>query len=406
MSKNKTEPNIKNLPRELVEVSFVFVDPIKQGIDGLDVKIEGEGITFLGKTDKNGHALTKSDVKRESPIHVYIRKKSGVYELKWTVKPKKDVNVYTIRSPELHIESTTKKTAKEEAEEEIVIPKIMEGEVLTDSRIFGDLHPFLRGYRVITEIGKITKDFPSKKSTKNPENGETEVLIEHHYKVIKTENPKTVALNILGSRLNYPKSLTVSDSQYKSIAKELGCEEAAVRAIAKKETKGSAYYPNGLPAILFERHKFFKFTKPKTGTHPYSKFSDICNPSGGGYSAPKDWDLGDCAYQYGKLLKAAELDKDAAIMSCSWGAFQVLAEYYKEMGYKSPGQIMNQCLESIDGQIQLFIDFVKMKDRETSIIKHIKNKNWEKVAEAYNGKYYKPDYPSDLERFYNEFSGK
>jgi hypothetical protein len=66
--------------------------------------------------------------------------------------------------------------------------------------------------------------------------------------------------------------------------------------------------------------------KHKKIAHPYAKYNDICNPSPGGYGAPE-------IHQYERLIKAAELDRDAAIMSCSWGVFQVMGIYYKQFGY-------------------------------------------------------------------------
>lgn len=284
-TQQKEEPK-----RLLVEVSFVFVDPLKKGIEGLEVKIESDDISHTGTTDKNGVAISVVDAKRNMPIRVYIKKKSGSYELKWTTTPKNDVNVYTIKSPELHFTATTKKSPKEEAEEEIVIPKIKVGEVLTAERLFGELAPFIGGAQVITEVGKITKDFPTKKTVKNTETGKEEELIEHHYKIIKTEKPNTVILNLLASRLNYPKILEISDDLIRSMAKEFKCEFAAIKAVTYTEASGIAYYKNGLPKILFERHHFYDLTNPnknlkkgeKKKPHPYAKFSDICNPTGGG----------------------------------------------------------------------------------------------------------------------------
>jgi hypothetical protein len=424
----KSETANKKAPlNPYVEASFVFVDSLNHAIEGLTVKFESDEkpitpstliplsvnpdsapasafvpLPYTGTTDKNGHALTLTMAKRGQKISIFVKKRSGKFDLKGIVTPTRDINAYTIKSPELHLESTTKLTPKQELEEELNIPTIKVGEVMTVERLFGDLAPYIGSVQIVTEVGKITKDFPTKKTTVHTDETtgkkEKTVEIEHHFKVVKTDKPHTIALNLLGSKLNYPTSTIIAESQYAAIAKELNCEVAAIKAIVKNETKNEAFFANGLPSILFERHIFYENTKPTKGSHPFAKFPDICKPSVGGWGASG-------IFQYERLIKAAKLDKNAALRSCSWGAFQVIADPYEILGYDNPSQIANECMASMDGQIKLFIGFMKMKDKEVSIIKHIKNKDWEKVASAYNGKYWKttnPNYASDLEQHYNE----
>jgi hypothetical protein len=428
----KSETANKKAPlNPYVEASFVFVDSLNHAIEGLTVKFESDEkpitpstliplsvnpdsapasafvpLPYTGTTDKNGHALTLTMAKRGQKISIFVKKRSGKFDLKGIVTPTRDINAYTIKSPELHLESTTKLTPKQELEEELNIPTIKVGEVMTVERLFGDLAPYIGSVQIVTEVGKITKDFPTKKTTIHTDEAtgkkEKTVEIEHHFKVVKTDKPLTIALNLLGSKLNYPKSTVIAETQYAAIAKELDCEIAAIKAIAKNETKKNAYLPNGLPEILFERHIFYKHTMSGKESNPYTKFPEICNKKGGNYW-PKGVNIE--TYQYEKLVKAAGLNKDAAIRACSWGAFQVLADPYEALGYESPSQIANECMVSMDNQIKLFVNFMKMKDREAAIIKHIKNKDWEKVASAYNGTNWKvknPKYASDLEKHYNE----
>ena len=51
-----------------------------------------------------------------------------------------------------------------------------------------------------------------------------------------------------------PPSLTEAD--YAAAAGRLGCSVAAIKAVAKVESKGSGFLPSGEPRILFERHVF------------------------------------------------------------------------------------------------------------------------------------------------------
>ena len=423
----KSEPANKKAPlNPYVEASFVFVDSLNHAIEGLTVKFESDEkpstpstliplpanpdpatasafvpLPYTGTTDKDGHALTLTMAKRGQKISIFVKKRNGKFDLKGIVTPTRDINTYTIKSPELHLEATTKLTPKQELEEELNIPTIKVGEVMTVERLFGDLAPYIGSVQIVTEVGKITKDFPTKKTTVHTDEAtgkkEKTVAIEHHFKVVKTDKPLTIALNLLGSKLNYPIVLDITEDQFKKMALELGCEVAAIKAITYTETGGSSFFGNGLPKILFEKHKFYGFTAPAKGAHPYSKYPDICYPKAGGYGP-------DGIHQYERLLKAAKLDKNAALKSCSWGAFQVLAEYFSSCGYASAEELANDCMSSVESHVKLFITF--MKKEKPHAIKALKEKKWEDFTYAYNGKNWKeqnPTYPSKMAEFYEKF---
>lgn len=421
-TKKKDDPKKKPSPSLPVQASFVFVDSLNHPIKGLTVKIDSSeqmksetisaspdstsaqsspSLPYVGTTDDDGHAVTLSTVKRGQKISIFVKKRNGNFDFKGEVTPKRDINAYTIKSPEFHLESTTKLTPKEALEEELNIPKIKVGEIMTVERLFGELAPYIGAVQVVTEVGSITKDFPTKKATiqANEKTGKQEkkIEIEHHYKVVKTDKPRTIAMNVLGSRLNYPKNLEISEEQFKDMALEFDCEIAAIKAVTFTETGGSSFFENGLPKILFERHKFYFFTLPSKGEHPYAKFPDVCHPKAGEHGAPG-------IHQYERLLKAAKLNRVAALKSCSWGAFQVLAEYYISCGYSSAEDLANDCMVSVDAHVKLFLTFMKKEKRHA--IKALKEKKWEDFTYAYNGKNWKeqnPTYPTKMAEFYEKF---
>jgi hypothetical protein len=304
----------------------------------------------------------------------------------------------------LHIVGTTSLTPKDEAESDLTIPKIQPDEVMTIARLLGELAPFIGSAEVITEVGQITKDYPKKKVTltEDPATHKKKkvIEIEHHFKVAKTSKPKVIAIDLLGSRLNYPSGTTISDTLYAEMAKELGCEAAALKAVAETETGGIAFFENGLPKILFERHKFYEFTKPEKGAHPYVKFSDICSPAVGGYGPSG-------IHQYERLVKAANLNKQAAIMACSWGAFQVLAEYYSQCGYASSEEMANDCMKTVDAHAKLFLAFLKKEKK--AAVKALIAKDWTKFTTHYNGSNWEtqnPNYPSKMAENYEKYKAK
>ncbi|PLC03524.1 hypothetical protein CY658_22205 [Variovorax sp. RO1] len=405
-----TDPVVRKPGDVDVEATFVFVDSVKHGIKGLTVKIEGGEKSEIAVTAEDGTAVIWHNAKRGEPIKIYVKKRSGDFDLKGTVAPKLDVNNYTIQSPEYHIEAITRLTSEEQLAKDLNIPVVKSGEVMTVQRLTGELAPYIASKQVVTEAGKVIKDSPVRKKikTQDPKTKKitTKIEIEHHYHAVDTKKPRTVVMHVLGSRLNYPTTLEVTEAQYAAMAKELGCEVAAIKAVAQTETTGEAYFSNGLPVILFERHKFFKLTKPAKGGHPYAKFSDICNPIVGGYNPPEGYAHDALKiWQYERMVKAAQLDRAAAVASCSWGAFQVMGEYWSSMGYSSPESLANECMASIDGQAKLFMKYIKMKNKEVGIIKKLIDKDWEGFTGYYNGANWKsqnPSYPAKMKKAYDE----
>lgn len=51
-----------------------------------------------------------------------------------------------------------------------------------------------------------------------------------------------------------------TDAPYREAAEALGCDLAAVMAVAEVESRGDAFLPDGRPTVLFERHVFRRLT--------------------------------------------------------------------------------------------------------------------------------------------------
>jgi hypothetical protein len=159
-----------------------------------------------------------------------------------------------------------------------------------------------------------------------------------------------------------------------------------------------------LPRILFERHYFYRLTLPpeKQATwsmqeNPLSIFPDICFRTYGGYGK-------EGMYQYERLVKAARTNRDAALMSCSWGAFQIMGESYAECGCSSVAEMANRSMESVDDHVKMFESF--MKKAKPRAIAALKGKEWDRFATAYNGYNWRtqnPNYANSMAAFYEKF---
>lgn len=191
--------------------------------------------------------------------------------------------------------------------------------------------------------------------------------------------------------LNFYNGDEIGESDYEEAARELNCEVAAIKAVAKTETGSyGAYFNFGqgdddVPAILFERHHFHKYTNGK-----YDMYEDISNPIAGGY--------GTISTQYSKLMKAYALDKRAALKSVSWGKFQILASNYVEAGYSSPEDFILDISKSEKNQLKSFVNFIKF---DKVLLSSIRSKNWLSFARRYNGPRQK-GYDLKMEKNYND----
>ncbi|ACZ78392.1 Peptidoglycan-binding domain 1 protein [Dickeya parazeae Ech586] len=163
---------------------------------------------------------------------------------------------------------------------------------------------------------------------------------------------------------------SVSEELYLNAARELNCEVAAIKAVVMTETAlNSAFLSPGKPKILYERHYFRRLTQGRYDrSHP-----DI---SGSRYTS-----YGLESQQYERLETAIILDRRAAWMSASWGAFQIMGENYRTAGFDDIESFVS-AMRSIDGQVFAFINHVKNTPILLSALRH---KDWVKFARSYNG---------------------
>ena len=192
----------------------------------------------------------------------------------------------------------------------------------------------------------------------------------------------------------------IAEWDYKKAAEDLDVEEEVLKAIAKQESHERSFYLDGQATILFERHIMRRcLIKKGYSIDQVNKlqvdYPDIVNTQGGSYNISS----------YTKLGIAKEIDYDCAVLSCSWGKFQVMGLYYSNL-YSSPSALeeaMNKC------ELQQFRYFLSYLKNTNGIIMALKNKNWESIARLYNGANWKnqnPKYASNIEKYYNQFKGE
>jgi len=110
--------------------------------------------------------------------------------------------------------------------------------------------------------------------------------------------------------------------------------------------------------------------------------------------------------QYKRLVKAYQLDKDAALEACSFGKFQIMGFNYKAAGYKNVHDFTRAMSLSDAEHMKAFLKFAKSNK---VLLSGLQNKNYEKIAEGHNGAAWKQvnsNYASNIEAFYKEYQEK
>ena len=162
------------------------------------------------------------------------------------------------------------------------------------------------------------------------------------------------------------------DKAIEAAAKKLGCAVAAVRAVIDVESRGG-FLADGRPKILFERHYFSRLTK---GAHD-TKHADISNKKWGGYKGG--------AAEYDRLLRAVALNREAALQSASWGAFQIMGANFKIAGFKNVEDFVKAMVAGEPEQLDAFVSFVQ----NTNLDDELRRLDWAGLARGYNGPAYR-----------------
>lgn len=188
----------------------------------------------------------------------------------------------------------------------------------------------------------------------------------------------------------------LTEQQIKSAANSLGISYAALKAVIEVEARSSGFFSSGEPAILFERHIFWR----RLGEiHWYTwrlkilaKHPAICNPSSGGY--------GTYSEQHDKLRIATSYNREVALESCSWGIGQVMGYHWKTLGYPSLQSFINDMYHSEAKQLDAMLRYIQVNN----LVSALKNKNWKAFAKGYNGvAYAKNNYDEKLRQAYNKY---
>lgn len=193
----------------------------------------------------------------------------------------------------------------------------------------------------------------------------------------------------------------MNTNEYELASDILQVDIPTIKAIIKVESKEQGFTPEGKPIILFERHIFYKYLlKAGYDVETLSTGNeDILSPRYGGYTTRTEYDrLRRAIMISGKY--DPEIEK-YALMSTSWGLFQIMGFNYASLGYESIDSFVRAMYRSEYEQLLAFIRFIQVNH----LAKYLQARSWAEFAKRYNGPAYaRNKYDQKLEYWYNYYS--
>lgn len=162
-----------------------------------------------------------------------------------------------------------------------------------------------------------------------------------------------------------------------TIAEEIKVPPAALLAVVDVESGGRVFARvNGKnePLIRFEGHYFDRFLRGEPRIK--ARKAGLANPVPGrvrnGRSQASRWK---------KLDRAIDINRVAALSSCSWGVGQVMGAHWKWLGYGSVDALVAEARSGLAGQVRLMARYID----KANLIHALRSQNWRKFARVYNG---------------------
>lgn len=196
-----------------------------------------------------------------------------------------------------------------------------------------------------------------------------------------------------------PMNKFITENDFVELANQFSIEVAALKAIFKVEAGGKSGFlkeDSNIPVTLEEGHIFYKYiqNKHRNAVEIAEKYPDICYKSW----TKKYYKTG--LNEYKRYLKAAEIDKECAMMATSWGMGQCMGFNYKACGYDSVENFVNAMYESERNQLLAMCNFIKSNNK---MYNALKNKDFNTFASIYNGPGQVEYYGNKLKQAYNEY---
>ena len=191
----------------------------------------------------------------------------------------------------------------------------------------------------------------------------------------------------------------LGEADYEAAAKRLKCDVPAIKAVAEVESRGDGFLSDGRVKVLFEGHQFYKYTKGAHAvSHPqlcYQKWTSQFYCKGANADV-----RGACELE--RLEKAMALNRVAALLSASYGKFQIMGFNFAICHYVTVDDFYAAMQASEAEHLAAFCSYIQGNALDDELRTH----DWAELARRYNGPdYRKNQYDTKLAKAYEKYSG-
>lgn len=168
---------------------------------------------------------------------------------------------------------------------------------------------------------------------------------------------------------------TLTEADFQRAADALGCQVAAIKAVREVEAGGSGFNADDSVKILFEGHHFHRLTGGKFASRrpdlSYPKWTRLF------YGTNQ-------VEEHKRFAAAVALDPLAALMSTSFGLFQIMGFNHARCGFMDAADMVKAFSTGEPAQLDGFIEFVRF----SGMADELQQKRWADFARLYNGPSY------------------
>ena len=186
------------------------------------------------------------------------------------------------------------------------------------------------------------------------------------------------------------KAKRLDDVDLPRLGDRLGVGEDEVHAVLDVEARSKGFDSQGRPSMLFEPHIFYR---ELSGAERDKAVSLGLARKGWKRDYPSD--------SYPRLLKAMQINKEAALRSASWGLGQIMGFNHQLAGYDSANEMVADFLDDEENHLAAMVQFILSAGLDDELRDH----NWAGFAKGYNGSQYaKNKYDVKLRNAYNKWA--
>ncbi|WFS02223.1 N-acetylmuramidase domain-containing protein [Rhizobium tumorigenes] len=183
-----------------------------------------------------------------------------------------------------------------------------------------------------------------------------------------------------------------------SIAVARKIAPAALCAVVDTESNGvTSTRISGvdMPLIRIEGHYFDKLVP--AAKQAAARKAALASPVVGGVKNPDSQEA-----RYRMFTSMCDIDRDAAISSCSWGVGQVMGVHWKALGFATAEAFRAYVCATVSSQVEVMVRFIETN----GLLDEIERQDWAGFARGYNGAgYRKNNYDVKLAKAFDVYGG-